>query len=117
MEVLCTVVDENKEQWKAVEASGEYRRLEIPWTYSAPLSPLPQLEKCKIERQLNALQLSTCPDITPEDSKYHSFRSESDLWTQTNGGSEKKSCNETKLSNHSGLLKIDREENVIRKQR
>ncbi|XP_028406740.1 cGMP-dependent 3',5'-cyclic phosphodiesterase-like isoform X2 [Dendronephthya gigantea] len=80
-EVLCTVIDENKEQWKEIEASGEYRKFEVPSTYSAPLSPLPQLEKCKIERKLNALQHSTCRD--DESKKYFNIS-----WQQTNGERE-----------------------------
>lgn len=82
MEVLCTVIDENKEQWKEIEASGEYRKFEVPSTYSAPLSPLPQFEKCKIERKLNALQHATCRDN--ESTKYFTNIS----WQQTNGESE-----------------------------
>jgi hypothetical protein len=71
MDVLCTVIDENKKHWKEIEASGEYRKFEVPSTYSAPLSPLPQFEKCKIERKLNALQLNTWPDNDSETSKYN----------------------------------------------
>ena len=82
MDVLCTVIDENREQWKEIEASGEYRKFEVPSTYSAPLSPLPQLEKCKIEQKLNALQLNTChSESHSEASKY----SNSNSWISTNG--------------------------------
>ena len=84
MEILCTVIEENREQWKSVEASGEYRMFELPPTYSTPLSPLPHLEKCKIERKLNALQLSTCCDDVVEDSDNYNTSS----WKRTNGNEE-----------------------------
>ena len=78
--VLCAVIDENKEQWKKIEASGEYRKFEVPSTYSAPLSPLPQFEKCKIERKLNELH-NTWPDNYNETSKCINTNS----WLRTNG--------------------------------
>jgi hypothetical protein len=84
--VLCTVIDENREQWKKIEASGEYRKFEVPSTYSAPLSPLPLFEKCKIERKLNALH-NTYPDNDTETSKCNNAKS----WLRTNGEGKAKS--------------------------
>lgn len=80
MDVLCTIIEENREQWKEIEATGKYRKFEVPATYSAPLSPLPELEKCKIERKLNALQLNTWPDYESETSTYSNSS-----WLRTNG--------------------------------
>jgi hypothetical protein len=86
MNVLCTVIDENKEQWKEIEASGEYRKFEVPSTYSAPLSPLPLFEKCKIEQKLNALH-NTWHDNDSETSKYSN---NTNSWLRTNGEGQAK---------------------------
>lgn len=98
-----------------MEASGEYRKFEIPRTYSAPLSPLPQLEKCKIERKLNALQSNNCTNYVPEDSKDNSYL-EQDLWRQKYGERSLKTSVNKEVFNQNlegvnhvpiGLLKVD----------
>lgn len=81
MDVLCTVIKENREKWKDIEATGEYRKFDVPATYSAPLSPLLQFEKCKIERKLNALQLNTSPEHGFETSDFSNTSS----WLRKNG--------------------------------
>ena len=91
MNVLCTIIEENKDQWKEIEATGEYRKFDVPTTYSAPLSPLPQFEKCKIERKLNPLRLNTWSDYDSETSTY----SDASSWLRTNGEdkAETSTCN------------------------
>ena len=81
MDVLCTVIKENREKWKDIEATGEYRKFDVPATYTAPLSPLLQFEKCKIERKLNALQLNTSPEHDSETSDFSNTSS----WLRKNG--------------------------------